>query len=76
MDISDRAEVLGRLEATSRWLHLVAGQLAEQGADVEAIGLLEQARVNIIVVCHRLASAETLPETAELPVTSGDNGPG
>jgi len=59
MDISSEAEVLGRLRSTSRWLHLVAGWLAEQGADADATGLLEMARTNIIVVCHRLESADT-----------------
>ena len=44
MDISDQAEVLGRLQATSRWLHLVAGWLADQGTEVEAADLVDAAR--------------------------------
>jgi hypothetical protein len=47
--------VLERLKSTSRWLHLIAGWLAEQGADVEDIGLLEAARADIDKVCERLA---------------------
>lgn len=68
MDTSDRAGVPGRLEATSRWwLRLVAGQLAEQGADAQAGGLLEAARADIVVVCARLANAQSAmdPGTCE-----------
>ena len=59
----DRALAVAALGATSRWLALIAGWLAEQGAEPVAVGLVEAARQDVAEVCNKLS-----------PTTSGHRG--
>ncbi len=54
LTIRERAMVLEALGATTRWLALLSTWLSEQGAEPAAIGLVDQARQDVVAVCHRL----------------------
>lgn len=67
----DRAMAVAALGATSRWLALIAGWLAEQGAEPVAVGLVEAARQDVAEVCNKLSpttSAGTGATSPGLPV--------
>jgi len=72
LSAGDRAHVLGHLEASSRWLTLLAGRLAD-GGEPEAAALVDAARQDIDAVCQRLGRTTSGlpvdPHRASTPVT-------